>query len=432
MRNLFFFVAILIACNLIGQEEIDTVSIQELKLDLLKSPTNATFIIMNTSPTEIAEPGTAPEFFTSVQNSSNNFSALPNNYGFAITPFWWSKQAKELNFDDDFKTSNEATFYRTLNLSAGIVQGIGDDENQWRYALGIQSTIFRGKVLADAKDEYINKFNAYHDAYGKDFNEYLNDNPEYNLIDKEYLSTLSKIEIVDSLIKEGLLSEQEAQTKREELQKRIRELFITRKAKREELGTLYKKSKDVIKSSTSLDEGLNEMNQRYGFKWDFGTALALNSQSNKIDSIGVYRTGIWSNMSYTPKSKKGISSFTGLLLLRYLYYSEIYYQTQDNVEFIEGLSTFDIGWKIQYQAKAKFTLGIEFIYRTAISNSVFENTYKLNSILQYQVGTNKLVYASFGNDFNDNSNYGPEDLIVTFGFNIGIGENIKLSDFKVK
>ena len=37
-----------------------------------------------------------------------------------------------------------------------------------------------------------------------------------------------------------------------------------------------------------------------------------------------------------------------------------------------------------------------------------------------------LIYSSLGNDFNDNENKGPEDLIYTIGFNLGFGGKINL------
>jgi hypothetical protein len=51
--------------------------------------------------------------------------------------------------------------------------------------------------------------------------------------------------------------------------------------------------------------------------------------------------------------------------------------------------------------------------------------------MQYQIGKNRLVFASFGNNLNDNSNEGPRDLMVTFGINIGFGGNIDLFGAKL-
>ena len=119
-----------------------------IKLDYLTTPTNPAFIIMSTSPSEIVEPGSAPEFYLSIQNASSNFTTFPNNYGFTVTPFWWTNSAKELSFDQDYSTEPTLKFWRHLQLSAGVVKGINDNENLWRYGAGFQSTILPGRVDA--------------------------------------------------------------------------------------------------------------------------------------------------------------------------------------------------------------------------------------------------------------------------------------------
>src|SRR5665647_1231027 len=105
MKN-FLFIAILSVLTVRsysqGRDTID-LHVKNIGLDLLKSPTNPAFLLMNTSPSEIVEPGSAPEFFTSLQNASKNFSVIPNNIGFSVTPFWLTAKARRLTFDSEFE-----------------------------------------------------------------------------------------------------------------------------------------------------------------------------------------------------------------------------------------------------------------------------------------------------------------------------------------
>ena len=416
---------------ILSQEVPDTIDITNVSLDLLKSPTNATFVVMNTTPTEIVEPGSAPEFFVSAQNASNNFSSFPNNYGFTITPFWWGKGARELTFDKDFATENSLKFYRTLQLSGAIVKGIGNEENLWRYALGGQVTLLRGKIESDKRAAYIKHLTAYHDEYKTKISSLYHQDEFYTLLLDRRDSIHTQLRLISELLRTNSIDGAQARLQTEALSIVLKETLNTIDARKVELDSLHSESLGTIESSNPLNNGLNEISQRYGFKWDIGGGSAFNSNYNKVDSLGIYRIGIWSNIGYSPKSTSKLASFTGIFMVRYFHFNEVNYIKDQSVELIEGLNTIDFGGKIQFNPGQKFILGIEYIHRMALSHALYESNYKLNGIVQYQFGSNKLVYASFGNQFNDNSAKGPTDLVVSFGLNIGIGDPIILKEFKL-
>jgi hypothetical protein len=413
-----------------AQSNNDTVNIRvkDVNLDMLKSPTNPAFLLMNTSPTEIAEPGSAPEFYTSVQNASNNFSAIPNNYGFSVTPFWWTKKAKELSFQDDFKTRNVFTFCRTTSLSGGIVKGVVNDDNLWRYGIGFQTTLLRGKIDKSKKDAYLKKLKDYNQTLYGDINAFYIKFPEYNLLEAERIKINSNLISLDSLVKAGVIDAETAKIKRIELYNENKAVSSALNSIKDKLGEKFDKESSSIESTNELDKKFNEMNERKGLKWDIGAGLAFNSNHNKIDSTGIYRAGFWSDFggNIIAADSGSLSDLSAFLLVRYLYYDKIYYDKEGSVELLNKLHTIDLGAKVQYEIANKFTLGLEAIYRLSLTNSLYENTYKINGLVQYKFGKNKLVYASLGNNFNDNSNAGPEDLMVTFGINLGFGGNIDI------
>jgi len=412
--------------------QTDTVEISNIKMDLLKTPTNPAFILMNTSPTEITEPGSSPEFITSVQNASHNFSAIPNNFGFVVTPYWWTKQAKRLSFDKDFDTTYSFTFFRTTSISGGIVQGIGEDKNLRRYGFGFQTTLLRGKINGKKKTAYFEKLRKYHRDFYNDINEYYKKNTEYILLDAERIrlqlreEEITHQQIIGSI--DSIIADRQKQELYLSLTKTMKKL-IKLKYK---LDKEFHEQKKYLSSNKELDEKFNEMNNRSGLKWDIGGGFSMNSFNNKIDSTGLYRAGLWSNIGFSiPKKDSSTSEFSTFILARYFYYNEIYYQKGEIIELIDGLHTLDLGLKLQLDILNKLQVGIEAVYRTGLANSVYESTYKINGLIQYQMKNNRLIYASIGNNFNDQSSAGPEDLIVTFGLNIGFGGNIDVYDIKL-
>ena len=436
MKNLILPLLLsVLAFPVFAQQPTDTINIQvkDITLDLLKSPTNPAFLLMNTSPAEIVEPGSAPEFYTSIQNASDNFSALPNNFGFSVTPFWWTKNAKELNFEKDFDTVNVFTFFRTTSISGGIVKGFADAEDLCRYGIGFQTTLLRGKVDPEKKKEYLSKLREIHEAVYKNLNAYFNDDAGYVFLEMERRNTISEIQKLDELFKAGGIGQAEATNQKIIVINKLRGLQNELDSLKSALNEAFDYEHKSIGSTDDLDKTFGEMNERTGLKWDIGGGLSINSDNNKIDSTRLYRAGFWSNIGgnvFTSRDKS--SNLATYFLVRYLFYNEIYYQKDETVGLLENMNTLDFGMKLQYEIADKFSFGVEAINRMGISNSIYESTYKINGLIQYQFGNNKLVYASFGNNFNDNSDNGPQDLVVTFGVNIGFGGNFDLSTFYLR
>ncbi len=409
----------------------DTLSLEvkDISLDLLKSPTNPAFLLMGTSPVEIAEPASAPEFYASIQNASNDFTLLPNNYGFSVTPYWWTKKAQRLSFAADFDTLNKLCFFRTLTVSGGIVRGIDQQEQLWRYGAGISVSLLRGKIDQAKKVQYLEALRDYHEAYFGTFDAYCANSPEYVILEAERISINLQVKKIDSLMNSGMLHPDTARARKMEL---IQALMLVNNQLDEvktALGSEFNEMNDVLISTDELDEMFNEMNRRTGFKWEVGGGVAINSPHNLIDSTGLYRAGFWSNFGgdiLHPDTSN--YKLAGFVLTRYLYYDEVYYLKDETTWLIDSFHAFDVGGRLDIEVSAKFLLGLEAVYRSRLSGSVYEGNYKINGIAQYHFDKNKLVYASIGNAFNDQSGNGPQNLVVTFGVNIGFGGNIGLYD----
>lgn len=431
MRIILMIFSAFLALKASAQNEVDTVlrEVKGIKLDLLKTPTNPSFQLMNSSATEIIEPGMTPEFFTSIQNASNNFTSLPNNLAIAFTPFWWGKQAKNLSFEKDFSETNRLNFARTLTVSAGMLNGVQQDQSLSRFSFGFQSTLLRGKVDGVKKDIYFNMLQSIGDRYFEEQKRVLESDPQYLKLEAESFKILDSLRVLSSLEPNDSINEETLNSMMDSLEDDYesidKQLLELRRSISEKINT--------IESSPELDKLFNSMNERYGFKWDLGGGLAFNTTEFNLNNTGIYRIGLWSNFGGNLNNlNSGNTRLSLFFLTRYFYFKEILYESENNLEMIPNLHTIDMGTKLQLHVAGKFSVAAESVFRSDISQSIFENTYKINGIVQYQFGKNRVLYSSFGNDFNDNSNFGPQSLIITFGVNLGFGEDIDLKGMMIK
>jgi hypothetical protein len=409
IRNLLL-VSLSIGCLTIAAQE-DTLTFNGVQLDLLVTPTNPAFILMSTTPSEIVEPASAPEFYLSIQNASSNFTTFPNNYGFSVTPFWWTNSAKNFLFEKDFNTEQKLQLWRYLQLSAGVVKGVNDNENLWRYGAGFQTTLLPGKVNTRLKSNYDSVLTAYHFKFivGKD--KYVKQNRLYITYDSLLLILRNKIFNTSN------------QAEKDSLYAVYADISDLKIQLDNELGNIYNNMGELAKDSINVNETFSHMEKRVGLKIDIGGGLAGDAQNNKIDSLGMYRMGLWTNIGYTRSFSNNNCYISLIFLLRYWYYDDLIYFTDGTRATFGTLSVLDLGAKLQLDLTSKFSVAFEGIYRAGFDD-LFNNTYKLNALAHYKFARNRLVFVSFGNAFNENSNSGPEQLIFNIGLNLGFGDDI--------
>jgi predicted porin len=85
----------------------------------------------------------------------------------------------------------------------------------------------------------------------------------------------------------------------------------------------------------------------------------------------------------------------------------------------------DLGAQLKLDVTTKFTLSLEAVYRTGFDNR-FANTYKINALAQYKFSKNRLIFVSFGNELNETTDTGPDQLVMNIGLNLGFGDNVTI------
>jgi hypothetical protein len=394
-----------------------TDTIQQLygiELDLLTTPTNPAFILMSTSPTEIVEPGSAPEFYLSVQNASSNFTTFPNNYGFSVTPFWWTNAAKELSFKDDFSTEPGVRFWRHLQLSAGVVKGVNDYDNLWRYGAGFQSTVLPGKVDANLKAKYDTALTSYHYKFMMGKEQYVKENKLYVMYDSIQLQLRNDIVSTSN------------QAEKDSLFKILSHVLELKTKLDNELGNSYEQMVELSRDSLNVNQAFSHMEKRIGLKMDIGAGFACDAQNNKIDSLNLYRLGFWTNIGYTGALFNNKSYASVIFLARFFNYTDMLYITEERGSiFFANLGMLDLGVQLKLDVTTKFTLSLEAIYRAGFDDR-FASTYKINALAQYKFSNNRLVFISLGNALNETTDTGPDQLVMNIGISLGFGEDVTI------
>lgn len=143
MRPYIVLVFILLFLNGISQENgIDTT----INLDLLNSPVNPAFNMLGISSSDIHRPTDLSKFALSIQNATNNFSAIPKSYGIEIAPFLLGKgyTLNELN-------SKKNSIAQTLSISFGFTNKGPDGQEEvdslisQKVGLGLKFSFIRPK-----------------------------------------------------------------------------------------------------------------------------------------------------------------------------------------------------------------------------------------------------------------------------------------------
>jgi hypothetical protein len=409
------YCVLLLVIHLIVHSQTDTIpALKKVQLDLLSTPANPAFSIMSASPAEIVEPNTASEFYLSIQNASNNFSSIPNNYGFSITPYWFTRAAKTLSFDEDFSTHQKAYFWRYLRLSAGVVKGSADNEKMWNYGLGAQTNILPGKVDKAKKEKYYNALRSYHNQYYKSFQEYLKYDPLFRELEAAQKNILKKISTSGGTDTSLISQYKKISNQKDYVQSLLSNQF-----------EMQNKFED---DSIDVNAAFSDLEKRIGFKWDIAGGVACNVYDNLIDTINKVRAGFWTNFGWTLPVTKSGNYFDILGLARFLEIEDFHFTTEKAYFFVDKLFLIDMGVQVKYDYNNRFSFLLEAIYRIPFDNRL-DNTYKINSQLQYKFNKNQLFFASFGNAFNEQFNEGPIAFQFNFGINLGIGQDVNI-DFK--
>lgn len=402
MKYILFLLIAFVSVTVRGQVTVDT----SIKLDLLKAPASPAFNILGIATSDIDRPTDVTSFALSLQDATNNFTAIPKSYAIQVAPFLLGQRKFTLS---EFN-SNEHAFRQSFLISAGFThkgpEGKEDVDSlkTTRLGVGIKFSILRPEWSGNTRKSYNTLIEAQKKLL-QHYREFENQHTDYQLL-LEKRAERKKLND-----KEEKTSDDEARIKI--LADEIRALTVNiNEDVNEKLATSSTAFEMAKKASNELKD------ERKGAFIDFNSGLAFDFPSKRLGNGKVYRGGAWLTGGY----ENGNKGVTALFIARYLYNPENIFADPNGV-FIKGddFSTFDSGAKLLLNAlKSRFVFSGEAIYRSVLGNSVVEPSWRLVLNTEYDVGFNKKLTFSFGRDFDGTISKGG-NLIAALNLIMGFG-----------
>ncbi len=392
----------IILCNLIAL----SLRAQNVDLSGLKTPNSPGFQILDISPSSIERPTNPKAFAFSLFNLSNAGTALPKNFAFEISPFWY------------FKPKN-ATVYKYLNIR--------DKEHQNTFT-GIYNklSISIASSYSDSTAGSLLKKTNYL-AFGASTNLITLRSPEQHRQLNENLRAISqrisslssditrdkkrnlKARLVE-LFKENRETENQSEKQQIENEIKVVEAAIDSldKAKPEELEMAISKDAKIREYLKSLSQvPLFQLNLAYAYS----AAVPGNTYKNRrFNRSGVWLNATLSSFSFNPQKLQDNLSMSGSV--KYI---------NDNVladsatNRFEKEKAFDFGGRIEYSLR-EFSLSVEHLKRSYSSSNL--KSARTVAVVQYKISDNLYLAGSFGKNFGDLNN-----VFALFGLNWGFGRS---------
>ncbi|WP_343671144.1 hypothetical protein [Chitinophaga sp.] len=407
MKRIPFIVVILamLCLNAKAQLNIDTT----ITLDVLKSPVSPAFNMLGISTSAIERPSDLNSFRLSVQNATNNLTAIPNSYAFEIAPFLWGAKKYTLK---DFDSSKHA-FLQSFTISAGFTH-MGPDGQEdvdslktTKVAIGIKFAIIRPKWSTTTRKAYWELIKAQEDllkAY--ETPNMLNDSLKIVMDLRAALgaNTTLPVDVKRDSIRKLIAIYRDLDSRRDSIQQDI--LPTTEP---------FQRAKAIAAAFPT---------ERKGVFLDFTTGMVADFPDNRFDNSLVNKAGAWITGGY----ENGNKGITSMFIARYLYHPEVVFADPEGKISADHASTFDVGARFLLSTlNDKFTLSGEGLYRSVIGSSVLDPSWRLVLSTEYEVAKNRKVTFSFGRNFDGAISKGG-NLIAAINFIAGFGGERKVKN----
>lgn len=405
MKRISFIVAILamLCLDLRAQLNVDTT----ITLDVLKSPVSPAFNMLGISTSAIERPSDLNSFRLSVQNATNNLTAIPNSYAFEIAPFLWGAKKYTLK---DFDSSRHA-FLQSFTISAGFThmgpegQEDVDSLKTTKVAFGLKFSIIRPGWSATTRKAYWALIKAQEDLL------------QAYQVPNMYSDSLQYFkDLRVALGRDTTLTREEKRVRRDELIRELQRMEgLVDSIRQEGLPSSepYQRARAIAAAFPT---------ERKGVFLDFTTGMVADFPDNRFDNSLINKAGAWLTGGY----ENGNKGITSMFIARYLYHPEVIFADPAGKLSADHASTFDVGARFLLSTlNDKFTLSGEALYRSVIGNSVLDPSWRLVVSTEYEVATNRKVTFSFGRNFDGAISKGG-NLIAAINFIAGFGGERKV------
>lgn len=407
MKKLFYLLCfhLFIFGNAQGKDE-------KTDLDVMRAPSSPSSNLLGISTTDIDKPTDISAFTVSIQSASSSYSKFPSNYALDFSPYFlFMKKGTDFTTKGLESKAFKDIFKQSLVISTAISN---PDSTAAFYnyrstyaALGFKFSVLRGKydtLTTDKLAEIVELQKDLTKLNTENIVSYLENN------DDEYKNLLRKRE---SLVK-GVVDEKQLARiiASEEYKKYDEELSLM-------LGNFgeNRKKEEQVKIRSKISSIASEFQlNRVGFSWDINGGVSGEFRNRNFNNGKIFNAGIWTNFGYTTSS--GVA-FLGLV--RYLYNPQTIYALNGLENEFEDASTLDAGGRIAYsKSQSKFSVSIEAVYRSVLSNHNVDPNWKFLFNADYSILKNQKLTFSFGRNF-DGTTTKDGNLIAALTFIKGFG-----------
>lgn len=355
-------------------QEVDTT----ISLNLLRAPSSPAANLLGILPSDIHQPTDVTAFMVSLQNATGGFNGLPANFAVDVAPFWLlGQKGQNVSFSD--YQGNRQRFWERVLLSAGVRTNktkTGAD-SAVQVGTGIRISILRGRF----NDGSVAKVRDYLTARAASLSAIRNTlegkDSIYQRLDKQVqaLSSKGSLTPAEESVKESMLA------------------ALDEASRRIEAAAVAQVEKQLTATQKALE---NEPLRRYGCKVDLSAGVAWNFADARFGNGKLFRAGVWLTGGY--EWQRGGSL---LFIARYLQNPDKVFADDWHVLGTTNVGTFDMGAKYTYSAlQSPFSASTEFIYRSALSQTLLPSSWRWTANLNYEVAKNTVLTLAVGRDFD--------------------------------
>lgn len=351
-------------------------------LGSLKPTSAPAFVLLDVSPTSVERPSEAADLAFSLANSSSLLTRVPQNYALELSPYWLRLRPALTWQADDDRSPVEA-LARTLSFSAATAELGTDASPLTGLALGGRAQLMSGRYSAETRQ------------------------------------TLRALE--DSLAAQGGLQLRMANPELQELDAWLREQLARPDPDRAGIRQEYLARRtaiyDRVLASPDYQERVAKMRsafdnlalRREGPMLEFAGGASWGFPGATWEKGALRRWGGWASYSCEGCVRwQGATPMTPVAVVRYLGGGD-----GDSLG-----STLDLGGRL-IAGNARYSASVEGVYRQFVGDDAPDALYRLAGIMEYQVGQDLWLRASFGRDYQTERE---GSLIAQFGLKFNFAD----------
>jgi len=399
-------------CRLFAQsEQIDT---SKVNLDVLKAPSSPAFNLLGLSPSDIDRPTDVNAFALSLQNSTKNFTALPNSYAVELAPVYLFQ--KKLTTLDQFDTATfKQIFWQSFTLSFGYThlgpEGKEDVDSlrESKVGFGFKFSIIRPGFTEQTRNVYGDLVMEQRKMM-RDYQKFV----EHHSLKKQADSIRKLLTEIPSIYPHG-------DAKGIFEIKRLTAILRKLNKQINDDGNIQLEGTEAFQAAKKIASDFKI--ERIGAFLDFAAGITLDFPDDTFNNSLVSKGGAW----LTGGFESGNHGLTLMGIARYLYQPDKIFADDNDVIQTKDVSTFDAGGKLLFNGfNGRLALSSEVIYRSVLTTSTVDPSWRLVFNTEYDIGKNKKLTFAFGRNFDGAINKSG-NLIAALNFISSFGSARKIS-----